>query len=424
MFNYSVVGVPGATGPTGPIGPTGATGADGQPGPLVGLDTILSIGNTTSNSFDIYSGTTPVAGMGQGYVYVEEPTTGSVGVAMVSSGTASEQNIIEYFQQYGGTNIIAGENLSGWNTITLPSDTGTLALLTDIVTPTLDQVLNVGNTSSHSVIINDGFDNTTINANSIIQTDNNGNYCIIETPNDTSARIKVVPNVDSGSTNLTMIGDGNSFSSRIEVEDTNSGNILQIIFNNNNNFLPVDNTHVNFRITGNNEDIAYLSDGVIGATGSTGPAGATGSTGPAGATGSTGATGATGPAGATGTNYNFSTGLTVSGLTVSITPNYQIGSINLNVDGMGSVILADTYMSQIAPYAATNTDWNMLSNISGSASINVLKNGISQFTASLSGTTASGTTTWSFISGDTIGFVGSSITNMTKLTLLIKNLKS
>lgn len=115
--------------------------------------------------------------------------------------------------------------------------------------------------------------------------------------------------------------------------------------------------------------------GPQGDTGPQGPTGATGATGPKGDTGATGATGPTGPAGADGADGAFA-GRTITGTTNQVTVTNGDG-----VSGNPTLSLPQNIHTGASPTFNTVT-----ANLTGAASLNVLKTG-DTMTGSLTATT-------------------------------------
>lgn len=216
-----------------------------------------------------------------------------------------------------------------------------IAYLSDISSVTisnnLDQVLNSGNTSSNNIILISNGNTASFSASEFTFQDSQGNTSALF-----GSGLGVFPPLDDTGNNISILVEPvNNNAGGIQWFD-NNGNAINITANDNNTIFSQPFTTANFRITGNSEQIAYISDGVLGATGTQGamglqgPKGATGSQGPQGsigntgpqgamglqgpqgpkgATGSQGATGLQGPIGATGPQGPIGAGATGGGIT-------------------------------------------------------------------------------------------------------------
>ena len=93
------------------------------------LNTILHNGNTSSIGFDLYTGATATAGMGPGYVYVEDQYTTEYGAAMSMDGT---QSSFSFFAPHYNQAILPSISLTGSFVNNLPNKSGTFAMIDDV----------------------------------------------------------------------------------------------------------------------------------------------------------------------------------------------------------------------------------------------------------------------------------------------------
>jgi len=121
-------GANGLNGATGPQGATGATGATGV-GAYQNLNSVLANGNTSSLSFDLYTGATATAGMGPGYFYIQDQYTNEYGSFISMSGT---QSSVGFFAPYYDQRIQPSLGLTGTFINNLPNKSGTFAMIDDV----------------------------------------------------------------------------------------------------------------------------------------------------------------------------------------------------------------------------------------------------------------------------------------------------
>ena len=107
----------------------------------------------------------------------------------------------------------------------------------------------------------------------------------------------------------------------------------------------------------------------------------------------------------------------------------SIGSFGLYTDGGGSVITTGSKALVISPYIATITDWYMTSGITGSAVVDIKRNGISIIgsgnkpTLSTQNYATAVVNSWTSTSvsiGDVLEFNIDSVSTITNLNVVIK----
>ena len=137
--------------------------ASGGGGGSQNLQQVTDIGNITTNSIVIESGTFT---------------------------TSYEYNRIYSYNSADGENFIINFPPQDDHTINFPSNSGTLALTSDITIPTLQQVTDIGNTTTNEIIIDDGGGiSTTLRTNQIFIQDSASNDVVNIQPSDPSVDI-------------------------------------------------------------------------------------------------------------------------------------------------------------------------------------------------------------------------------------------
>ena len=170
-------------------------------------------------------------------------------------------------------------------------------------------------------------------------------------------------------------------------------------------------------------NLMMSGSGPTGISGDTGPTGLQGSIGDTGPTGAQGNIGDTGPAGPTG-------GMGPTG-------PVGLGAFGLTIDGSGNVISTGFKQYLISPYDCNIYGWDIIGDVTGDIVIDVWKsNSVPTSLDSITGTekptlssqqinSNSALTTWTTLvnTGDILAFNVDSVVDLTKITLIIKNIK-
>jgi hypothetical protein len=178
--------------------------------------------------------------------------------------------------------------------------------------------------------------------------------------------------------------------------------------------------------------------GLQGSIGDTGPTGTTGPQGNIGDIGPTGLQGSIGDTGPTGAQGNIGdTG--PAGPTGGMGPTGPVGlgAFGLTIDGSGNVISTGFKQYLISPYDCNIYGWDIIGDVTGDIVIDVWKsNSVPTSLDSITGTekptlssqqinSNSALTTWTTLvnTGDILAFNVDSVVDLTKITLIIKNIK-
>jgi hypothetical protein len=177
------------------------------------------------------------------------------------------------------------------------------------------------------------------------------------------------------------------------------------------------------------------AQGNIGDTGSTGPTGIQGNIGNTGPTGAQGIIGSTGPTGPQGNIGNTGPAGPTGGM--GPTGPVGLGAFGLTIDGSGNVISTGFKQYLISPYDCNIYGWDIIGDVTGDIVIDVWKsNSVPTSLDSITGTekptlssqqinSNSALTTWTTLvnTGDILAFNVDSVVDLTKITLIIKNIK-
>jgi hypothetical protein len=177
------------------------------------------------------------------------------------------------------------------------------------------------------------------------------------------------------------------------------------------------------------------AQGNIGDTGPTGPTGPQGNIGDIGPTGLQGSIGDTGPTGAQGNIGDTGPAGPTGGM--GPTGPVGLGAFGLTIDGSGNVISTGFKQYLISPYDCNIYGWDIIGDVTGDIVIDVWKsNSVPTSLDSITGTekptlssqqinSNSALTTWTTLvnTGDILAFNVDSVVDLTKITLIIKNIK-
>lgn len=215
------------------IGCTAPIGSGGGGGGAPNLQAVTTVGNFSFNDIKILDGASNIR--------IQLFTAPGFNIKifdLAGESTTIDINKIIFFQALNKSMTLQMAAMTGNRVIIFPDKSGTVALLSDIVAQTLQQVTTAGNTTTHDIIVEDG----------------TGQQVILHADaNVAETTVKI-----ASGTLLKMISDG-LLDAAFFTYTHSAGGTVSIIFNNTNP-LAVSQDY-NFRPTSRPlEDIAYLSD--------------------------------------------------------------------------------------------------------------------------------------------------------------------